>query len=86
MHAHAADNRGVTISARAGVLIGLLLAVVVILTGFSLVLGTDAVADNQTFPAWVDQRYAGEGPYRTVPTSPRAPNMIVVADAAGTLR
>ena len=82
MHAHTADTQEITISARGGMLIGLSLAVAVILCGFSLALGTRAVADTQTFPAWVDQRYAGEGPYLAVPMAPRTPHTLLLADAS----
>ncbi|MFQ5416658.1 MAG: hypothetical protein ACE5FL_06345 [Myxococcota bacterium] len=72
---------GIAISAKGGIVIGLSLATAVILSGFSLVLGTHATADPQAFPAWVDQRFASEGPYQTMPASPGSTTTIVVADA-----
>jgi hypothetical protein len=74
---------GMAISAKGGIMIGLTLAVAVILGGFSLALGTHAPSEAQAFPAWVDQRFANENEsrYQSVPTSPGAVRMIVVAEA-----
>jgi hypothetical protein len=65
VHAH----EGFHLGASGGVLIGLLLATLVILGGFSLVPMTGENVQAEAFPTWVDERFAESGPYQTVPSS-----------------
>jgi hypothetical protein len=68
MNSAAHANHRLHLGASGGVLIGLLLATLVILGGFSLVPATGESVQTEAFPTWVDQRFAETGPYQTVPT------------------
>ena len=82
MKTDAVQSKGITLSAVGGVLIGLLLAAAVIISGFSLILGKQAVAETEAFPTWVDERFANENPYQAVPgTSPPSEDTMIVARA-----
>ena len=70
MNSAAHANRGFQLGASGGVLIGLLLATLLVLGGFSLVPVTGESVQTEAFPTWVDQRFAETGPYQTVPTPP----------------